>query len=81
MVASTHYIERPGKFQSALPSGGCRSRTPIPYTNQCDVVLNVVVGGQNQQWHADLVDVANLKKYNNGTKFLLTVIDVFSKRA
>ena len=25
-------------------------------------------------------DVANLKKYNDGTKFLLTVIDVFSKR-
>ena len=41
----------------------------------------VVVGGQNQQWQADLVDVANLKKYNDGTKFLLTVIDVFSKRA
>ena len=37
----------------------------------------VVVAGQNQQWQADLVDVANLKKYNVGTKFLLTVIDVF----
>ena len=38
----------------------------------------VIVGGQNQQWQADLVDVANLKKkYNDGTKFLLTVIDVF----
>ena len=41
----------------------------------------VVVGGQNQQWQGDLVDVANLTKYNDGTKFLLTVIDVFSKRA
>ena len=41
----------------------------------------VVVGGPNQQWQADLVDVSRLKKTNDGTTFLLTVIDVFSKRA
>ena len=37
----------------------------------------VIVGGMNQQWQADLVDVTRLKKYNDGTTFLLTVIDVF----
>ena len=41
----------------------------------------VVVGGPNQQWQADLVDMSRLKKSNDGTTFLLTVIDVFSKRA
>ena len=41
----------------------------------------LVVGGPNQQWQADLVDVSRLKKTNDGTTFLLTVIDVFSKRA
>ena len=41
----------------------------------------VVVGGPNQQWQADLVDVSRLKKTNDGTAFLLTVVDVFSKRA
>ena len=41
----------------------------------------VVVGGPNQQWQADLVDVSRLKKTNDGTTFLLTVIDMFSKRA
>ena len=41
----------------------------------------VVVGGPNQQWQADLVDVSRLKKTNDGTAFLLTVIDVFLKRA
>ena len=41
----------------------------------------VVVGGSNQQWQADLVDMSRLKKSNDGTTFLLTVIDVFSKRA
>ena len=41
----------------------------------------VVVGGQNQQWQADLVDMSRLKKTNGGITFLLTVIDVFSKLA
>ena len=41
----------------------------------------VVVGGPNQQLQADLVDMSRLKKSNDGTTFLLTVIDVFSKRA
>ena len=40
-----------------------------------------MVGGPNQQWQTDLVDMSRLKKANNGTTFLLTVIDVFSKRA
>ena len=41
----------------------------------------VVVGGPNQQWQADLVDMSRLKQTNNEITFLLTVIDVFSKRA
>ena len=41
----------------------------------------VIVGGRHQQWQADLVDLSNLKKDNDGMTFLLTVIDVFSKVA
>ena len=41
----------------------------------------VVVGGPNQEWLDDLVDVSRLKKTNDGTALLLTVIDLFSKRA
>ena len=41
----------------------------------------VVVGGPNQQWQADLVDMSRLKKVNDGITFILTVIDVFSKLA
>ena len=41
----------------------------------------VVVGGPNQQWQADLADMWRLKKVNDGTTFILTVIDVFSKLA
>ena len=32
-------------------------------------------------WQADLVDMSSISKYNDGYKFLLTVIDVFSKVA
>jgi len=30
-------------------------------------------------WESDLVDIQGLSKYNDGIKYLLTVIDVFSK--
>ena len=39
----------------------------------------VIVGGMNQQWQADLVDLTTLKDDNDGITFLLTIIDVFSK--
>lgn len=41
----------------------------------------VVVGGIDDQWQADLVDVSTLMRHNDGFKYLLTCIDVFSKFA
>lgn len=41
----------------------------------------VVVGGIDEQWQADLVDVASLSQHNGGIRFLLTCIDIFSKYA
>lgn len=41
----------------------------------------VIAKGINDQFQADLVDMQSLSKYNNGFKYLLTCIDVFSKRA
>ena len=32
-------------------------------------------------WSADLIDKSNISKYNKGYKFILTVIDIFSKYA
>lgn len=40
-----------------------------------------IVGGIDHQFQADLIDVKNIKKYNDGYSFLLTCIDVFSKYA
>ena len=41
----------------------------------------VVVYGIDDQWQADLVDLTAYARYNKGTKWLLTCIDVFSKYA
>ena len=35
----------------------------------------------DQQWQADLVDMQKLEKDNNGYRFILTVIDIFSRYA
>ena len=36
---------------------------------------------KDQTWSADLIDKSSLSKYNNNYKFLLTVIDMFTKYA
>ncbi|CAF1104621.1 unnamed protein product, partial [Brachionus calyciflorus] len=41
----------------------------------------VILNGIDDLWQADLVDVSNISKENKEYKFLLTVIDVFSKFA
>ena len=41
----------------------------------------VMVHGPNEQWAADLIEVQNIAKWNRGVKYLLCVIDVFSKFA
>lgn len=39
----------------------------------------VVVQGLDYQWEADLADVQNLSEHNDGIKFLLVIVDVFSR--
>ncbi|XP_065662524.1 uncharacterized protein LOC136085164 [Hydra vulgaris] len=39
----------------------------------------VIVNGIDEIWAADLVDMKSFSKFNDGTKYLLMVIDVFSK--
>lgn len=43
--------------------------------------LKVQVQGVDQQWVADLVDMQKLSRYNGGNKYLLTIVDAFSKYA
>jgi len=39
----------------------------------------VMVFGIDEQWTADLIEVMNIAKYNRGYRYLLMVVDVFSK--
>ena len=41
----------------------------------------VIVGGLNEQFQSDLVDMQSLANYNDGYKYLLTCIDILSKYA
>ena len=43
--------------------------------------LPVIVGGLDDHWVADLVEVQPLAKYNRGIRYVLTVLDVLSKYA
>ena len=41
----------------------------------------IYVGSIDKQWQADLADMVGLQRENNGNRYILTVIDVFSKYA
>jgi len=41
----------------------------------------VVVSGVDSQWDVDLMDMTNLSRYNDGVKFVLVAIDIFSRYA
>ena len=43
--------------------------------------LRTIVKGIDDQWQADLCDLSSLSPYNDGSTFLLTCIDCFSKFA
>ena len=51
---------------------------PVPYNFLRNRVILTEFDGQ---WQADLVNISSLARFNNGYKFLLTCIDVFSKLA
>lgn len=41
----------------------------------------IIVKGIDDTWQADLVDLNNIKHINNDSRYILTIIDVFSKYA
>ena len=45
--------------------------------NRCKIISSK----PNEQWQADLVDLQKFSKNNDGYKYLLTIIDIFSKYA
>ena len=49
-------------------------------TIHCKFPQKIIVGGPNQQWQVDFVDVSMLSWQNQGMQFLLTYIDKFSEK-
>ena len=45
------------------------------------VTRKYLVHDIDDQWQADLADVSAISRYNNGHRFILTVIDIFSRYA
>ena len=41
----------------------------------------VISGGIGHQWQCDVIDTSNISKHNDDYKFLLTCVDVFSRKA
>lgn len=39
----------------------------------------VLVGGIDEQWQMDLADMPSMQKFNDGYRYLLVCVDVFSK--
>ena len=58
---------------------GQRSYTLHHHFNTCFKRRKALAHGIGYQFQADLIDYAPLKRENNGTTFLLSVIDVFSQ--
>ena len=61
-------------------------REQDPYTLHKKVTAkfprrSTIVSGEGEQLQADLIDTQSLAKENDGYKFILTSVDVFSKRA
>ena len=56
----------------------CSLHKPVRYHFKTN---RVFAEGMDYQWQADLVDLGSVQKYNDGIRYLLTCIDVFSKYA
>ena len=89
-------VKKPGSYggvQSLARATKKRPEQVLPWLQEQDTYTlhrpvrhtfprrKVIAPEPGYQWQADLVDVSNIKKFNDGYTFLLTVIDVFSKRA
>jgi hypothetical protein len=81
------------RFYRALKKSGYRGKKKTardffshskPYTHHYPVRKNfprnkIIVNGIDDTWQMDLADMQSLSQYNDGYKYLLICIDVFSK--
>ena len=58
-----------------------RAYTLHKSAKRCFPRNRIYVGSIDKQWQADLADMVGLQREYNGNRYILTVIDVFSKYA
>jgi len=64
------------------PPTDCASRHPVHHLVRHNFQhRRTVASGVDDQWQADLVDLANPKMFNNGHTFMLIVVEKFSNFA
>ena len=79
-------VEKEGKFQISRKQIKEWLMKQDTYTLHKPVRRNfkrnrVIVGDIDQQWQMDLADMQSMQKLNDGYRYLLVCIDVFSKYA
>lgn len=77
-------VKQEGKFKVGMGKIKKLLQNQDAYSLQksTQIMINrrrVVVKGIDYQWEADLADVQHLSEHNNGIKFLLVIVDVFSR--
>ena len=77
-------VKQEGKYQLTRKQILDWSMTQDAYTSHKPVRRHfkrnqVYVGGIDQQWQLDLADMQSMQKFNDGYRYLLVCIDVFSK--
>lgn len=79
-----HYVKKDGKYDLSRYKLRKWLSNQEPYSLQRPYRRpqnrpNIVVAGIDDQFSADLMDLVKFAKYNDGYKYVLVVIDVFSK--
>ena len=80
-----NYLKKEGKYKVSLQAirrwlqdiDAYSLQRPLRYKFK---TRRVISQGIDALWDADLADVSNLSKYNNGIKFLMVVVDTFSRK-
>ena len=75
VINDNKYIIRNVRLQKWLqnqPSYSVRRKVPTQ---------TIKIPRVNYQWHGDLMDLSNIKEYNNNVTFVFVVIDVFKRYA
>ena len=74
-----HFAQKDGKYNLSKYQLRKWLSSQEPYSLQRPYRTSIVVAGIDDQWSADLMDLVKFAKYNDGYRYILVVINVFSE--